>query len=160
METEDSKPVAASVAASANTGKTIFDMFETDESVETMGVLLRYGEKIRVLVARAGGANKKFEKAMKTLTKPHRSTIKAIQAGTASESDSDLIEGLMQEAYAKTVVLGWEGITEKDGTSIECTPANVISLFKRIPQLWIDIRDFASNYVNYLSEDIEEVAKN
>lgn len=169
MDTDDTNGAAA---APAKREQTIFDMFETDASVETIGVMLRYGPKIRILVARAGGANKQFEKIIKNLTKPHRQMLKAVQSGAGSDADAETLEAIMQEAYSKTVVLGWEGITEKatknadgsftPGAVIECTPANVISLFKRIPQMWIDIRDFASNYMNFLTdvEDVEEVVKN
>lgn len=161
IKTDAPAPVVA--AASAAKAPSIFDMFETDESVETMGVLLRYGPTIRVLVARAGGSNKAFEKVVKNLTKPYRQLLKAVQAGSASDDDAKVLEDLMQQAYAQTVVRGWEGIQlKKDGPMVECTPENVLTIFKTIPQLWIDIRDFASNYLNYLAnvEDTAEVAKN
>jgi len=150
----------ASATAPAVKKQSIFDIFETDSDVETKGVLLRYSDTIRILVARAGGSNKKFERLIKNMTKPHRQLLKAMSAGTASDSDAKVLEGILQEAYSQSVVLGWEGITERDGTVIECTPANVKALFERIPQLWNDIRDFAANYMNYLAEDTDEVAKN
>lgn len=150
---------AASVAEKKNSS--IFDMFETDSDVETKGVLLRYGPDIRILVARAGGANKAFERIIKTLTKPHRQLLKAVQSGNGSDADALVLENIMKEAYAKTVVLGWEGIQlERNGPLVECKPENVLALFNKIPQMWIDIRDFASNYINFLSENTEEVAKN
>lgn len=154
-------PVPAAVASAKE--QSIFDMFDTDESVETMGVLLRYGPKIRILVARAGGSNKKFEKVLKTLTKPHRQLVKAVQAGTASDADGKVLDEIMQEAYADAVVLGWEGIQlVKNGPEVEFTKANAMALFKKLPQLWLDVREFASNYMNFLTiaEDTEEVAKN
>lgn len=162
-KTDALAPVPAAAAVPAKRQPSIFDMFETDEGVETMGVLLRYGPTIRILVARAGGANKPFERLVKNLTKPHRQMLKAVQSGNGSDADAEVLEAIMQEAYAKTVVRGWEGVQlEKNGPMVECTPENVLALFRKIPQMWIDIRDFASNYINYLavSEDTEEVAKN
>lgn len=145
-------------AKPAERKRTIFDLFQTDDSVETMGVLLRYSEDppIRILVARAGGANKAFDTAIKNLTKSHRDAIKR---GTL---EPDVMTDILQEAYAKTVVKGWEGITERDGTEIECTPKNVKELFKRIPDMWTDVLSFASNFVNFLGseEDTDAVIKN
>lgn len=140
--------------------KSIFDMFETDDAVETTGVLLRYGPSTRILVARAGGANKQFERMMKTETKPHRKMVQAVTNGTASEDDGKALEEIMQKVYAKTIVRGWEGVVDKAKVDIEFSEKACLDLFKRLPQLWLDIRDFASNYMNYLVEDVEEVVKN
>ncbi len=146
---------SAPAAKPAEREESIFDLFETDESIETMGVLVRYGKKIRILVARAGGANRKFDKLIKDLAKPHR---KAINANTV---DSSIMEEIMQIAYSKTVVLGWEGVQlERGGPLVEFSVENCKTLFKKIPALWIDLRDFAANYTNFLVDDSDEVIKN
>lgn len=143
-----------------NSEPTIFDMFETDVGVETKGVTLRYGKNIKITVARAGGSNTKYEKLVRQLTKPYRQMIAAAQSGNGTEQDSKVIEGLLQEAYSKAVVLSWAGVTERDGTPITFTPENVVDLFKRVPALWSEIQSFASNFVNFLSEDTDAVVKN
>lgn len=153
---DDEALAAAGLADRPKKVDSIFDMFETDENIETSGIWINYGKGRRILVARAGGSNKKFERLIRDLTKPHRKAIKG------ESIDEETMTAILQEAYAKAVVLKWEGITEKDGTLIVCNWQNTMSLFKRLPALWTDLRDFAADFRNFLhnEEDVDEAVKN
>jgi hypothetical protein len=140
--------------------ESIYDLFKTDENVETKGVFLNYGKSIKILVKRAGGANRNFDRVIKELTKPHRQLVKSVQSGTASDADAKQLDGIMKRAYAMTVVEGWSGVRGPDKREIEFSVEACIKLFDDLPPLWVDIRDYASNYLNFMPEDIEVVAKN
>ncbi len=152
----DAEDLAAAGLADRPKSKTIFDMFDTDENVETSGVWINYGNGIRILVARAGGSNKRFETLIRNLTKPHRKSIKG------ETIDEDTLTDILQEAYAKAVVLKWEGVTDKSGAVMACTVENIKKLFQMLPALWNDLREFAADFRNFLhnEEDVDEAVKN
>ncbi len=107
-------------------------LFETDAQVETKGVIIDYGD-FKVRIARAGGANKKFERLLSRKTRPHRRAI-------ATESMSDkLAESIMMEIYAETIMLDWEGVTDDDGNVIPFSKDAVLALFKELPDFYRDI---------------------
>ena len=65
----------------------LYKLFKTDEKLETDGVWLEYGQTeegkpIRIKIARAGGRNVAFAKALEKATRPYR---KAIQTGTLDD---------------------------------------------------------------------------
>lgn len=95
-----------------------YGSFRSDTAAEQEGVELDYGP-FRVTIARAGGANKSYERILEALTKPYR---RAIQLETLDHRVSELI---MKEAMAKAIVLNWEvlvdaeGVPDPDGTDWE-----------------------------------------
>lgn len=140
--------------------------FKTDSAVEKQGIILNYeDEGFRVTVARAGGANKKFQKMLEAKMKPHK---RAAQTGTLS---NERAINILQEVYAKTVILKWE--TKVDGKWIEgiedledetktvpATPAAILGVLKEVDELWKDIQEQASSYAAFKLEIIEADAKN
>lgn len=85
-----------------------YGSFRSDTAAEQQGVELDYGP-FRVTIARAGGANKSYERILESLTKPYR---RAIQLETL---DQKVSERIMREALAKAVILNWEVRVDKDG---------------------------------------------
>jgi len=136
--------------------------FETDNNLETKGIVLDYGEGVEITVARAGGANKKFTKALARLTKPHRV---AIRNETMHE---DASSRLLHTAYAETVVLGWKGVTkdiitqdDADATQeLAFTKDNIIAVFKALPDLFADVATMSQNISLYRNEQLELDAGN
>lgn len=127
--------------------------FTTDEEAEKKGIEVLLGDDTRCYVARAGGANKAFGKALATATKPYR---RAIEAGTMPET---LAEELIHKVYAKHCVLRWEvkledewvsGIDiDEEGQVVPFTTDAVISLFKETPELFRFITDAAGDVSNF-----------
>lgn len=117
-------------------------MFETDQTVEKEGVIVQYATGVEIRIARAGGSNKKFSKAVTRLTQPYR---RAIQTETL---DEEISARLMREAYASAVVIGWKGITKDLVThddadaeiELEFNMANCIAVFKEQPNLFDDVQ--------------------
>lgn len=137
----------------------LYTQFGTDSNLETSGILLQYGQNsqgkdICIRIARAGGNNKQYQKRMETLIKPYR---RQIQNETIS---NDLMEKLVQQAFAETVVLGWENVEGKDGKSLEFNVDNCIALFKDLPDLFKDIQDQAQRSALFKAEVLETESKN
>lgn len=154
----------------------VYKMFETDEQVEQEGVLLNYG-KFRILIARAGGANRKFAKVFREKAKPFKY---ALDHNKMSEDDSNRV---MAEVYAETVILGWESIVknketgepelkangepklqkkieDKDGKLMEFSVENCVQLLMDLPELFRDIQQQASTMDAFQKEEEEEDSKN
>ena len=135
-------------------GKGPYELFKTDEDIENKGVSLNYGN-FKIVVARAGGSNKKYLNLLEAKLRPYR---RQIQTGTL---DQETDVRVLAEVYAETVVLGWEGVTNEDGESIPFTKPNIIKLLTELPDLFADLRAQANNVSLFRSEDArEEDAKN
>lgn len=136
--------------------KGLYNTFKTNEQFETEGVWLEYGyldddesKPIRIKIARAGGQNKAFTKALEKATKPHR---KALQAGML---DDRIADRLYKGVFAETVVLDWVNVTDQDGIGLEFTKDNVLKVFSDLPDLFVDLREQAGN-VSLFRDEVQE----
>lgn len=116
----------------------LYDTYETDQNVEKDGVLLDFGknshdQSTMIRIRRAGGANTKFAKVFEQKTKPVR---RIMEAGGLDTATSDRI---MREVYAEAVVLGWEGVEDRDGNPIEYSKEAVVKLFTDLPDLFREV---------------------
>lgn len=147
-----------------------YSQFKTNPELEKNGVVVDYGTYY-FLVARAGGANKAFERTMKRLFDPHR---RAIQTETM---DPKKLEALMRRAYAESVILGWGYKKDADDKKFvdgkfealddEGEPVlldfevdNVVKVFADLPDLFKDIQDTANKLALYREEVNKADAKN
>lgn len=146
----------------------MFSQFETDANLEVSGIWIDYGD-FRVLLARAGGSNKKYLTYAEGKTKPFR---RAIQTGAFPEERS---KGLLYDIYANTVILDWQvpdgedenhttkwkkGIPTKEGSLIDVTPENIVATFKLLPALFIDLQKSAEEINLFRKEEEENDRKN
>lgn len=137
-------------------------MFETVPTLEMDGVVVEYAPGIEVMVARAGGGNKKYSRVINRLSKPYR---RAIDSETLDETIGD---NLLVEAYAEAILKGWKGftkdlITHNDNDADEVVPfnkENAIALLKAQPNLFTDIREVAGKLEAYRSETLESESGN
>ncbi len=137
-----------------------FDIFETDENVETAGVELDYGD-FWVLVARAGGSNRKFENIMTEVYKKHKFQL-----------DNGLFKGdaanlKLAEVYADAVVLNWGSkqlgagkIPGRDGKPIVFSRDAVVDLLVALPALFQDVREQASKIALFRKAALDEMVGN
>lgn len=93
----------------------MYQKFKTNPDLERNGIVVDYGD-FRVTLARAGGANKRFERVTEAKTKPYR---RAIQTETMDET---VAVNLLREIYAETIILNWE--TRVDGEGVVVTAEN------------------------------------
>lgn len=129
----------------------LYKLFKTDENLETDGIWLEYGqnekgEPIRIKIARAGGHNSAFSKALEKATRPYR---KAIQTGMLDNKTADR---LYKEVFAETVVLDWMNVEGPDGQPMEFKRENVLKLFEDLPDLFADLREQANNVALFRDE--------
>lgn len=134
--------------------KSIYKAFETDKQKEQDGIELDYGDMGSIFVARAGGANKRFAKALEFRSRPYR---RQLDKGTLSD---DVANKLLAEVFADTIVLGWKGILDKEGSEVEFTKENCIKLFMELPELFTDIQEQTQKMANFQAEDLEDDSKN
>lgn len=137
----------------------LYTQFKTSGDLEKKGILLQYGQTaagkdICIRIARAGGANKQFDKRMEILTKPIR---RQLQNETA---DIEQIDVILRRVYAETVILGWENIEDANGKPIEFTVDNVIKLLTDLPDLFEDIKEQAKKGALFREENLRADAGN
>jgi hypothetical protein len=139
--------------------KGLYAQFKTDNHLEKEGILLEYGENskgkpICIRVARAGGANNAYTKRMEARVKPYRRQIQNETMETA------LVERLVKEVYAETVILGWENVEDENGNDMDFTVENCIKLFDDLPDLFRDIQEQSQRAALFRAEVREVDAKN
>ena len=144
----------------SNTSTNIFDIFETDNDLETSGVRIVYGtnskgQPIQVTIARAGGSNVAFNKAYERITKPYRHQM------NVGKLPKELNDRLNRELYAEAVVRSMSGFEERDGTSIDTsTKEGVMAMFERLPNLFSDIINQSQSMETFKSTQMEADAGN
>ena len=147
----------------------MYDQLQTDSALETKGIEVNYGS-FRVTLARAGGANKKYEKLLDAKSKPHRRAMKT------ETMDNDVAIEIMREVYADSIILHWESKNAKGEweVGIEAKPKkvgdpvklvrfshdNVIQAMIDLPELLAWFKEDAEKLALYLVQYQEEDIKN
>lgn len=144
----------------------MYDIFETDQNLESDGVWFDYGS-FRVKCAAAGQGNSEYVKYAEKKLKPIR---RALDAGTVNDARA---RNIMIDIYSKTVIKEWEvkesdeenaawkpGIHSKDGSILEVTRENVESALRALPRLFTDLQEQCGLMSNYQTEDLEEDSGN
>lgn len=126
-----------------------YALFETDPKAETEGLTLDYGD-FRIRIARAGGANRAFARALEARLKPYR---RQLQTETL---DEEVAERVLREVYADHVVLGWDGVTGPDGKAMAFSRLNILKLFGDLPELFRDIQDQAGRVALFRATELED----
>lgn len=127
----------------------LYDAFGTSTKSETEGVVLEI-ETSRITIARAGGFNKAYTKALDAKLRPHRRIIRA-----ELMSEERALE-FVREAFVETVVLNWEtkkddswtqGIEGSNGELLPFTKENVLATLTALPDLFLYLREQADSPV-------------
>ena len=130
-----------------------YSVFLTDKTLEKEGIVLDYGD-FKIKVARAGGSNAAFQKALTSKIRPYK---RQLDAGTIPD---DVAEKLFLEVYAESVVLGWEGVTDEDGKPLPFSKENAVKLFSDLPDLFRGVQNQAAAISNFRAEVTEDTIKN
>lgn len=147
-----------------------FAAFETDKSLEQIGVRVDYGAYY-FQVARAGGANTRFSDLLRKRMAPHK------RAMATETMNDELADAIVRDVFAETVVLGWgrpgkdadgkptgkdeDGvITWRDGTDKAYSVDAVKELFQLLPDLATDLIKQANSSALYRAVIAELDAKN
>lgn len=144
----------------------MYKSYKTDEQLEKNGIRVLFAEdEICLTLARAGGQNAGFQKALAANLKPYR---RALQSETLSDKKAN---ELLMKTFAESVVLRWETRAEdgtyREGIEVEgktelqpVTVENMVAVFQALPDLFEDIKAEASRLSNYRKVEREEDAKN
>jgi hypothetical protein len=139
----------------------LYKQFSTDTERERDGILVEYGE-FRVTIARAGGSNKSYGKALENKT---RSLRRVIATGLM---DAETSRNILIDVYAEQVVRNWEtkvgeewkqGIEDAHGDLIPFTADNVAKTLKALPDLFLDIKEQAENLTLFRASLREDLGK-
>lgn len=84
----------------------ILEKFSTDTELELNGVWVEIGDGTTLCVARL--YNDRYNEALRGAMKPHKRQV--------LDNESSL--EIMISVEARTVLLGWEGVTEDDGKDV------------------------------------------
>jgi len=133
----------------------LYDVYKTDAAKERdQGIEMDLPGGAKMWLRRAGGANTKFDKVMDAVMKPYR---RQIQQGTLEEGKAEELEATV---YARAVIIDWEGVTDESGNVLDCTEENIVKVFTDLSDLFIDVKQQASNMSNFRAEQQAEDAKN
>jgi hypothetical protein len=141
-----------------------FDKFKTDPKLETGGVWLDFGD-FEIKVARAGGKNEKYLKRLDEVFTPHRKALE-IKAMPEDKAFDALVK-----VYVDTIILDWRTkidgtddyeatMEDEDGTKLVYSRDNALNFFRKLPELFMQIRKHAEEWQNFRMSLREEAAKN
>lgn len=146
-----------------------YAVFKTDSDVEVNGVILDYGD-IRIRIARAGGANKKFNRLLTARLKQYKRQI------DTESLDEEVASEVMIETYVDGIVLNMEvkdkvnstkalavytpGILDPDGNVLEFNRTNAIAFFTNLPELFKDVQVQSTQVALFRAVEQEEEIKN
>ncbi|MCP4377728.1 MAG: hypothetical protein GY794_16320 [bacterium] len=129
----------------------ILDQFSTDKELELNGVWVEIGDGTTLCVARL--YNDRYSEALRGAMKPHKRQV--------MDNESSL--EIMIDVEARTVLIGWEGVTETDSASAKTGVAYSIEKAKE----YLHVRDFrklvleiAGSMETYKSQEREDGEKN
>lgn len=141
--------------------------FKTDKTAEVEGVWQdvavndHNGKPVRIKLARMTSTNKRYTKALNTITKPHQSAIQN------DALDNELAKKMMQEVFVDTILLDWDNLPKSDLTGneedTELLPFNrdnAMALFTEMPDLYDDWEARASKAAAFRESEREAASGN
>lgn len=143
----------------------IYNLYKTETEKEKHGVPVLFAdEEIRLTLARAGGGNTKYDKVIAANAKPYKRAIQSDLITTEKAND------ILYKTFAEAVILKWETKVDEvyeEGLQLEgvealqpATPANMIKVFRVIPDLFEEIKIEATKIANFRMQTMEEDSKN
>lgn len=135
---------------------TLYDLYETSEKAELEdGIMIEIPKAgVKIWTRRAGGANHAFVRFVEKENRKYRTANQ--------ELTNEAGEEIIKRGLARYCIFAWEGVTDRKGKKLECTPTNAEQVLGDLPSLVMVIYNQASNPDNFLasSESMEEEAKN
>ena len=140
-------------------------IYKTDNSKETQGVEFTYppnddGTIPTFIVSRMAQSNPKYAKALEEAVRPYKHLQRTDQL------KGEVATKVVMQAFIKGCLQDWKNVKFADivgGHNQENAPFNVenaTQLFSRLPDLFADLQEQASQIANFREADIEADAKN
>jgi len=121
------------------------ELLKIDRDKELQGIWVDYVLGIKLRIARA--RNSKYLEEIMILTEPYKKELR-------ESEDVEKFEKILKQVRAKTILLDWQNIEDKDGNVIPYSVEKALEFFNN-PEL----RDFY-NFVILTSEDADYYRKN
>lgn len=132
----------------------LFKLYETDKKREVEGVEIDIDGAV-FICRRAGGNNRLFRATISTLVGEVADSLKSADQGV--QLDAETI--VTQKAFAKTVVLGWRGVLDRNDQPWEYTAENFLELMAACPDLWDELRIRARDLDNFRAMAVKEAGE-
>ncbi len=136
----------------------VFSYYKTNANKETEGKWVapigEYEGAPEFKIARAGGANKKFDNLQAALLKPYQRQIQA-NINNLPDEIKKLISEKNKEAFIATCLLDWKNIENVDGKVIPFSKENAKDLFNQLPDLYNELFGYAMQIATFQDEEIE-----
>ena len=117
----------------------LYQRFKTNSDLEgKKGVVLDYGEGVKITILRAGGSNRKYQQIL-------REKLMASGRKLASMTDDESERGMI-EVYADAVIVAWEGVKDEEGNEVPFTRENVVKIMTDLPELFADVQRAAGAF--------------
>jgi hypothetical protein len=141
----------------------VFSFYKTNTARETEGVWVKpmgeYEGAPEFKIARAGGANKKFDNLQANLLKPYQRQIQA-NINSMPEELKKIIQDKNKEAFIATCLLDWRNIENTDAKIIPFSKEQARDLFNQLPDLYTDLFGYAMQIATFQDTEIEAEAGN
>lgn len=134
--------------------QSLYDIFETNTTLESNGIWIDYGDAGKFLISRANASNTKYKRSVEAKTKPYR---RQIETGTLPDG----VDGrIMREVFVDSIIKDWHGVVDRSGKALDFNKENAIQLFTDLPELLTDLTEQATKLSNFTAEDVDGDIKN
>lgn len=142
--------------------QSIGSLFGVDHAKEIDGIVIQYGENLKVRISRAGPSNPRFVKVAEEKTRPFRRM--AEQGSLPPEID----KRIAREIFAEAIVLEWSGafdddqepVITGDGNEIPFSKENVVKAFEKWPEFFDFVAEEAKRMANFRKSELKDQSKN
>lgn len=131
--------------------------FKTNVDAEENGQPVDFGDGVEVTVRRLGA--KFVQEAKRKLDKPYANLFKT---NPNYELPQNIQEAQATKLLAEAIVVSWKGVTDEDGTELECTVENKMKIFS--DRTLVDFKNnvllASASSVTFSPAEAEEAVKN
>lgn len=137
----------------------LFKTFTTNQEREVQGTEVKYeanpdGTMPTFVIARKGGANKRYTRAMEREYKPYQRLL------AAEKCPPETIEKCNLNIFLSSILLGWSNVQNEDGSVIEFNAENARKIMTMLPDLFTDLWYKADQASMFQDDYLENATKN
>lgn len=135
----------------------LYSTFGVDQSENWVSVPDDNDVDVRFKLAFVNGPNSEYGKELEKAVRPHRR--KHLRKGQPA-IDPDVLKGILVDVFARTILLDWENVCDRQGNPVPYTHENAVRLLTELPVLYDILQIEASEISNFQSEALKDEAKN
>lgn len=136
----------------------IFDLFSSNAEREVSGTWVypagEYDEAPAFKIARAGGANKKYDNLQRAGLKPFQRLITA-QSKSISPELMEKIGEVNKSAFIGACLLDWKNVFDKNGNQVPFSKEAATNFMNQLPALYEELFGYATSIATFQDGDVE-----